>query len=144
MITYVKQYLNLTTEDYHTTWWKLFNCAESGKWNNILLIVEIVFSLPVSNAAVERVFSRINITKSNRRCSLSEDRLDELVRIAIDGLPLKQWDASLAIKLWWSDKQRRPQSDSENHGVAEDVPALNTGRETDTTFDLGDWDEVFG
>ena len=108
MITYVKQYLNLTTEDYHTTWWKLFNCAESGKWN-ILLIVEMVFSLPVSN--VERVFSRINITKSNRGCSLSEDRLDELVRIAIDGLPLKQWDASLAIKLWWSDKQRRPQSD---------------------------------
>ena len=138
MITYVKQYLNLTTEDYHTTWWKLFNCAESGKWN-ILLIVEMVFSLPVSN--VERVFSRINITKSNRGCSLSEDRLDELVRIAIDGLPLKQWDASLAIKLWWSDKQRRPQSDSENHGVAEDVPALNTGRKADTTFD---WDEVFG
>ena len=143
MIAYVKQYLNLTTEDSHYLV-ETFQLCRICKWNNILLIVEIVFSLPVSNAAVERVFSRINIIKSKSRCSLSEDRLDELVRIAIDGLPLKQWDASLAIKLWWSDKQRSPQSDSENHGVAEDVPALNTGRETDTTFDLGDWDEVFG
>ena len=69
--------------------------------------VELVFSLPVSNAVVERVFSRINTIKSDHRCSFSEDRLDELVRIAIDGLPLKQWDASLAIKQWWSDKQQR-------------------------------------
>ena len=145
MLTYAKQYLNLAVEDYRKTWWKIFNCAKSGKWKNILLIVELVFSLPFSNGAVERVFSRINAIKPDQRCRLSEDRLHELVCISIDGLPLKQWDASLAIKLWWNDKLRRPQSESESQGVVTDAPEFSSERETaGSTFDLGDWDEFFG
>ena len=45
--------------------------AEMGnavKWSNVFLLVKLVFSLPVSNCAVERVFSRLNCVKSDRRC----------------------------------------------------------------------------
>ena len=107
MINYDKQYLNLATEDYRTTWWKLVNCADTSTWN-VLLLVELVFLLPVSNASVERVFSQTHRVKYDWWCSLSEDRLDQLIRIAVDGVPLQKWDATQIIQLWWKDKQRRP------------------------------------
>lgn len=46
MIEYTQRYLNLTQEDYHTIWWKLFNGADSKKWTNILALIELLFLPP--------------------------------------------------------------------------------------------------
>lgn len=70
---------------------------------------------------------------------MSEDSLDELVRVAVDGLPLRQWYASFAIKLWWSDKQRRPRTESEEQSIVKDI----SERENDAALDLADWEEFF-
>ena len=72
--------------------------------------MELVFSLPVSNCAVERVFSNLNCIKYDRRCSLSEERLDDVIRIGVDGVALCDWDPTNAIQLWWCDKQRSSKS----------------------------------
>ena len=53
----------------------------------------------MSNGRLERVFSKSN------RSSLSEDRLDHLVRITVEGPPIAQWDATGAVQLWWKSKQ---------------------------------------
>lgn len=109
MVGFAKQYLNIVEEDYPTIWWKLFNSAYSKKWKNILSLVELIVCLPMSNGHVECAFSSLKLVKTNLRNKLSENHLDDLLRIAVDSPPLSQWDASGAIQLWWKDRQRFPE-----------------------------------
>ena len=95
MTDYAKCYLDLVQDDYRTIWWKIFNSPSANNWNNILPLIELIFCLPMSNGQLERVFS-----KSDRRSSLSEDRLDHLVPITVEGPPIAQWDAAGAVQLW--------------------------------------------
>ena len=52
-------------------------------------------------------FSILKLIKTERRNCLSEDHLDDLMHISVDGHPLSQWDAAPSVHLWWKDKQRR-------------------------------------
>ena len=54
----------------------------------------------------------MKLIKTDCWSSLSEDRLDDLLQIAVDAPPLVQWDASPAVQLWWKDKQHRQVSDT--------------------------------
>ena len=110
IIDYAKRYLNLVKENYATIWWKLFNAVDASIWQNILTLVELLFCLPLTNGRLERLFSQLKLIKSDRRSSLGEDRLDQLLRISVDAPPLSKWDASGAVRLWWGDKIRRPQA----------------------------------
>ena len=110
IIDYAKRYLNLVQENYTTIWWKLFNAVDASKWQNILRVVELLFCLPLTNGRLERLFSQLKLIKSDRRSSLGENRLDQLLRITVDAPPLSKWDASGAVQLWWEDKTRRPQT----------------------------------
>ena len=56
LFEYAKRYLNLVQDDYKVSWWKLFNSPDSTKWTNILVVVELLFCLPVSNGHLECVF----------------------------------------------------------------------------------------
>ena len=69
-------------------WWKLFNASCCSKWSNILGLVELLFCIPVTNGHVERVFSTLKHIKTNLQSSLSEDHLDDLLKISVDGPPL--------------------------------------------------------
>ena len=104
--------MDLVTQDNNTVWCKLFNCTSDKNWGNILGLIELLFCLPVSNGHVERVFSQLKVIKTNRQTCLWEDRLDSQLRIATTGPPLSDWDASLAVQLWWNDKQRRDIEDT--------------------------------
>ena len=110
IIDYAKRYLNLVQEKYTTVWWKVFNAVDASKWQNILRVVEYLFCLPLTNGRLERLFSQLKLIKSDRRSSLGENRLDQLLRITVDAPPLSKWDASVAVQLWWEDKTRRPQT----------------------------------
>lgn len=103
MLEYAKQYLNLVQESSDSIWWKLFNASCKSRWSNVLSLVQLLFCLPMANGHVERT---ISILKLKRRNSLSEDHLDDLMRISVDGPPLSQWDATPSVHLWWKDKQR--------------------------------------
>ena len=59
MLDHAKKYLDLVTNDAHTVWWKLFNSTYAKNWGNILSLVELLFSSPMSNGHVERVFSQL-------------------------------------------------------------------------------------
>ena len=37
---------------------------------------------------------------------MGEDRLDQILRIVIDGPPFEKWDPTKAVRLWWAGKTR--------------------------------------
>ena len=120
MTDYAKRYLDLVQDDYRTIWWKIFNSPSANNWKNIILLplIElIIFCLPMSNGRLERVFS-----KSDKRSSLSEDRLDHLVRITVEGPPIAQWDAAGGVQLWLKSKQ---------HSQVQDTRTAPTSSRTD-------------
>ena len=104
IVDYDKRYLNIVQEDYTIIWWKLFNSVDSKNWMNILGLVELLFCLPMSNGRIERLFSQLKLIKSDRRSCICEGRLDQLMRISVEGPPLSQWDSTGAVDLWWKDK----------------------------------------
>ena len=66
MVGYGKQYLNLVQEDYKIIRWKLFNAVDAKGRTNVLAIIELLFSLPMANGRLERVFSRLKWAKNDR------------------------------------------------------------------------------
>ena len=120
---------------------EVFNAADSKRWTNILALIELLFCLPMANGLVERIFSAMKLIKSDRQSSLSEDRLDDLLQIAVDAPPLAQWDASAAVQLWWKDKQRRQVGDTR----VPPKPTTSQSKDDATTskpylFNLDDWE----
>ena len=55
MVDYGKMYINLT-ENYRKVWWKLFNNSDCVRWNNILSLIEMLFTILVFNGHLERCF----------------------------------------------------------------------------------------
>ena len=93
----------------------------------------------MTNGKVERTFSRLKLIKTNLRCSLTEDHLDDAVRIAVDGPPLSQWDASGAVNLWWNDRQRRQVSDSRKQPST--YPSTTEAERSETCINLDAWEQ---
>ena len=73
MATYAVQLISLSTLDYQSVWWRLFHAPNSSEWSNILILATLLFSLPASNATVERVFSQLNSIKTKRWAALSSN-----------------------------------------------------------------------
>ena len=108
MVTYASQFISLSTLDYKSVWWRLFNAPNSSEWSNALILVKLLFSLPVSNGTVERTFSSLHNIKTDKRSSMSNEVLKDLLTININKHPLKEFSPESAIKLWWDAKLRRP------------------------------------
>ena len=100
MIKYELQYLDVSKTDYKVVWCKLFESSKSHEWKSALLLVKLLFTLPVSNAKVERLFSLVNRVKTDTRNSLSKDRLSSLLRICMEGPSLQDFDPKPSMTLW--------------------------------------------
>jgi len=108
MMHYATQYISLSTLEYRSVWWRLYHAPSASEWSNTLILVELLFSLPASNGKVERVFSQVNLIKSNRRVQLSTETLNDLLTIATHTESIEDFNPDPAIDLWWKDKVRRP------------------------------------
>ena len=80
-----------------------FTSHDSAKWSNVLILTELIFSLPISTCRVEQLFSKLKVIKTKRRSSLSNSTLHDLLEINIEGPPLSSFDASSAVLMWWTD-----------------------------------------
>ena len=56
---------------------------------------------------VERTFSQLKIIKTRVRNRMLEKTLDSLLRIAIEGPKLEEFDAKRAVDIWAKKKKRR-------------------------------------
>lgn len=77
------------------------------QYPNLLHVYIILKLLPVSNAKVERAFSFMRRVKTDWRNGLSENTLNHLLRIDIDGPDIDDFDPSAAVHIFYSDKVRR-------------------------------------
>ena len=78
-------------------------------WGRVLLLVELIMCLPISNAVVERLFSLLKRIKTKQRCSLSNVRTAKLIRVCLEGPSLDQFDATKHVENWWGETRRRIQ-----------------------------------
>ena len=88
------------------TWRQIFE--SEGEYENIIKLLELCFVIPLFNAIVERLFSRMKRVKSSKRGSMSNSRLETLLRIGETGETLTKSTVVSAMKLWDEKKQRRP------------------------------------
>lgn len=103
IVLYARKYLSLGSEGYQRVWYKLHTSPDAKKWSNVLKVCELVFSLPFSNAHVERLFSTLKIIKTDRRTTLRSSTLSDLLEIQVEGPPLASFCADQAVSLWWKD-----------------------------------------
>ena len=56
---------------YRATWFKIFHSSRSFQWQNILLLVHLLFTVAVPLAGFERFFSNLGLVNSVKRALLS-------------------------------------------------------------------------
>ena len=66
----------------------------------------ILLVFPDSKAIVEHGFSAMRRINSDWQSSLSEDTVDHLMRIDVNGPPLAQFDPTLAVQRFFSTPRR--------------------------------------
>lgn len=100
-VSYARKYLPVGSENYHKIWYKIH--TSSGRWPNILMLCELLFSLPISTSHVEQLFSLLKVIKTKRRTSNNNSTPHDLLEINVEGPPLTSFNADAAIQLWWID-----------------------------------------
>ncbi|XP_067668254.1 zinc finger protein 862-like [Haliotis asinina] len=74
---------------------------------NILHIVRIMLTLPISSAECERAFSAQKRIKSDVRSCLSVQRLSDLILISSEGPDLAEFNPEKSVNKWMSNGKRR-------------------------------------
>lgn len=149
MLQYAINFISLATLDYQTVWWRLFHAPNAGEWNSPLVLAQLLFSLPVSNGKLERCFSTLKVIKSEKRSSLSNESLDDLLTLNVDAIPLKMFNPDASIELWWKEKVRRPNQQprkvyEKKAGQSSTMVDLTGGddmEQVDPQLTLDDWDQ---
>lgn len=107
MLLYATQFISLSSTNYEAVWWKLFHSPDASDWTNALKLAQLLFSLPVSNGKFERVFSTMKNIKQEKRSSMSNELLDDLLVINVEKMSMEDFNPDDSIELWWKAKTRR-------------------------------------
>ena len=93
-------FMSPSSTPYRKLWRRIFQAPRSSvSWPNILSLVELLFTIPISNAKLERMFSQLALVKSGRRSRLSLSHLDSLLRIGQEGPKFEDYDVTNAMLL---------------------------------------------
>ena len=126
MVDFACMYLSLSSQHYRSTWYKVFHVSKASNWKNILLLIRLLFTFHVSNAAVERFFSCLGRVKTAQRSSLCQATLQSTLRILVSGKPLDSYDPQAATCAWEKAKNRRPNQKQRKKRGKKDTLVLNT------------------
>ena len=141
IVGFARKYLNIMTEDYKKVWYKLHATPDSRNWPTVLLLSELLFSLPFTTSAVERVFSKLKVIKTDRRSRLLTATVDDLLEINVEGPSLEEFSSEAAVSLWWDDRIRRPSQTG--HLKRQGEIDQTSSPTSSTSFSLQEWDELF-
>lgn len=94
----------------HQLTWEAINIQYKEGHRNFLALVDIILSLPTSSADAERGFSEMKMVKTDWRCRLRTEALNDLMHIKFNTQDVAQFNPLLSIHLWNSSavRQRRP------------------------------------
>ena len=142
VVDFCRKYLDVL-EDYKRVWYKLHTATDAKNWPNILLLSQLLFSLPFTNSIVERAFSTLKVIKTDRRTSLHTSTLDDLMEINIEGPNPDKFAGDDAVQLWWEDRLRRPnQRERREYRPRAENMDIESGT-SEPEFALNEWDELF-
>ena len=108
IVDFAVETIGVIGQPYLITWRKIFSAPRSKGWKDALILIELLFTIPVSNAKLE-----LKRVKTNSRCSLSLQRLENILRIMEEGPAWEEYDPLPAIELWHSAKQWRPHDEKQ-------------------------------
>ena len=120
-------------------------CPNASEWPNVLLLCELTFSLPFSNARVEQIFSSLKYVKNVKRNSLCIFTLNDLIEVFVEGPPLTTFSADHAIDPWLNDSSitRRPhQTTRKAYRPREKTPSTNDSSSVSLKVDEDQGEEV--
>ena len=149
IVDYGRTYLRIGCDSYKRVWYQLYSSPDAVKWPNILLVSELLFSLPFSTAKVERFFSTLKIIKNERRTNLSCSTLNDLLEVNTEGPTLSNLSADSAVDLWWSDSSsgrrvnQKPRKEYRRHKPSPTETHASSDCESETELDLDTWDDWF-
>ena len=78
---------------------QLYTCDESSNWSNLILVSDLLFSLPFTTSCVEQIFSQLKAIKT----SLHTSTVNYLLEITVEGPSLPSFNADLGVDFWWRD-----------------------------------------
>ncbi|CAC5379271.1 unnamed protein product [Mytilus coruscus] len=79
------------------------------RFENLILVLELLLSFPLSSAVCERGFSAMKRVKTDWRSSLKPEMLLMLLFITVEGPEFNQFDTNSVFNHWWSSgRQKRP------------------------------------
>ena len=81
----------------HILIWRICKCYYNKRMQKRFGYFRTFLICPFTNAKLELAFSRMNRVKTDRRSSLSRDRLDVLLRISEDGPSLEEFNHDASI-----------------------------------------------
>ena len=143
MLLYATQFISLSSTNYQAVWWKLFHSPNASDWTNALKLARLLFSLPVSNGKLERVFSTMKNIKQSKRSSMSNELLDDLLIINVEKVNIADFKADDSIELWWKAKTRRP-NQQQRKDYKKKQREIQDNSDTDSDLSdtniLEDWD----
>ena len=148
-VFYARRYLNIKKESYKKIWFLLHNVPDATRWPNLLLICELLFSLPFSTAKVERLFSMLKVIKTEKRTNLNISSMNDVMEINTEGPSLSTFTADPAIELWWKDcsttrrVEQRPRTKYRKHKINKsdsDQSSEDSNSEEEEVLALQSWD----
>ena len=83
-------------------------CSEHNEeYLDFALMAEYLMAIPLNSASCERGFSAQNLTKTKTRNRMTEERLDQLMRISINGSHMARFDYADAARKFRLIRKRR-------------------------------------
>ena len=111
LVDYAKRYYNMSELSSLDMWQVLHSATkDSGRFNNVFIMIELCLCAPYANAIVERFFNYMKLVKTDWRSKLNANNLESLLRIRVEGPELSEFAEKYcptAVDIWWGDKQRR-------------------------------------
>lgn len=99
LVAYMVKYLEPGISDYRKIWHQIFNSSRSKEWHLVLLLIELIFVLPVSNAKLEHLILLKNKIKMDGCASVSATCLSGLIRICMEGPNPADFDLISSLQL---------------------------------------------
>ena len=89
------------------TLWSIIYKFHKDSFPNLLKLAAVASTLPIHTADCERGFSLQNNLKNCQRNRLLPERLDTLMVISAEGLPLQEFQFERALMKWKAEKSRK-------------------------------------
>jgi hypothetical protein len=134
IVEYSRTYLRIGSDDYKKVWYQLSTSPDAVKWPNVLIVCELLFSLPFSTAKVERLFSTLKIIKNERRTSLGSSTLNDLLEVNAEGPTLANFSADSALICGGvtpsldAESTRNPEKNTESPSKVQHLQLVIRGR----------------